>query len=135
MFFSRFFWFQKWQQKQIHATTCIQHFEISLYCVRSGSVPGWSVSPGRLGLLWLLIQLHVRHQDILLGLFCTVRVGAAVAGPFIRAPRSNSSVSVEVDHANNQHHKHQARYHNNNQRGQAVTIYWVEIEKERWKSG
>ncbi len=87
-----------------------------------GSSPGL-VGPGAALLLWLLVQLHVRHQDVLLRLLRQAGVGAAVAGTFIGPPGPNSSPTVQVDHTDNQHHQHQARHHDNNQSGQVVAIH------------
>lgn len=97
------------------------HWNQPLLC-QVGSSPGL-VRSGVALLLWLLIQLHVRHQDVLLSLLCEAGVGAAVTGPFIGTPGPDSSPTVQVDHSNNQHHQHQASHHDNNQSGQVVTIH------------
>lgn len=93
------------------------HDEISLSSFRLGPV-----LVGADLLLWLLVQLHVRHQDVLLRLLRQAGVGAAVAGALIGPPWPDNSPTVQVDHADNQRHQHQARHHDNNQSGQMVTI-------------
>lgn len=75
-------------------------------------------------LLWLLVQLHVGHQDVLLGLLSGVRVGAAVAGPLVGPPGPDSSPAVQVDHPDDQHHQNQARHHDNDQSGEVVCVHW-----------
>lgn len=60
----------------------------------SGWVQSWFVQSEATLLLWLLVQLHVRHQDVLLSLLCEAGVGAAVAGTFIGPPGPNSSPTV-----------------------------------------
>lgn len=58
-------------------------------------VPGWVQSRSRAALLLcLLVQLHVRHQDVLLGLLRQAGVGAAVAGAFVRTSGPDSSPAV-----------------------------------------
>lgn len=57
------------------------HDEISLSSFRLGPV-----LVGADLLLWLLVQLHVRHQDVLLRLLRQAGVGAAVAGALIGPP-------------------------------------------------
>lgn len=81
------------------------------------------VGPGRSLLLGLLVQLHVGHQDVLLNLLRLAGVGAAVAGPFIGPPGPDRLPAVQVDHADDQHHQHQARHHDNDQNGQVVAIH------------
>lgn len=71
----------------------------------------------------LLVQLHVRHQDVLLYLLSKVGVGAAVPGPFIGPPGPDSSPAVEVENANDQHQQHQGRHNDNNQSGHVVTVH------------
>lgn len=73
-------------------------------------------------LLWLLVQLHVRHQDVLLRLLRQAGVGAAVAGPFVRPPRTNGLSTVQVDHADDQQHQQQARYRDDDQSGEVVVF-------------
>lgn len=52
------------------------------------------VRSGAAQLLCLFVQLHVRHQDVLLRLLREVGVGAAVAGTFIGSPGPNGSPTV-----------------------------------------
>lgn len=106
-----FFWFQKRQQQHKCHNVCLNQ---PLLCKGLGPVLGRSL------LLCLLVQLHVRHQDVLLNLLRLAGVGAAVAGPFIGPPGPDRSPTVQVDHADYQHHQHQARHHDNNQSGQVV---------------
>lgn len=103
-------------QKHIHATLCVR--VSTLKSVRSSQSVQW-----QLRLLWLLVQLHVRHQDVLLGLLGEAGVSAAVAGPLVGAPRPNSSPTVQVDHGNYQHYKDQASYHDNDQSWKVVTVH------------
>lgn len=97
-----------------------QNIEIGLSCVTLGPVLGWSRASL---LLWLLVQLHVRHQDVLLSLLCKAGIGAAVAGSLIGPPGPDSSPTVQVDNTNDQHHQHQARHHDDNESGQVVSIH------------
>lgn len=84
-------------------------------CTEPGGTRSRSVrQSGQLGLLWLLVQLHVGNQDVLLSLFRVWGVGAAVTGPLVRPPRSNGSPAVEIDHTDYEHHQQQACHHNNN---------------------
>lgn len=90
---------------------------------RLDPVLGWSVGWSKTPLLlWLLVQLHVRHQDVLLSLLSKAGVGAAVAGPLIGPPGPNSSPTVQVDNTDNQQHQHEAGHHDNNESGQVVPI-------------
>lgn len=57
------------------------HIEISLSSFRLGPV-----LVGAALLLWLLVQLHVGHQDVLLRLLRQAGVGAAVAGALVGPP-------------------------------------------------
>lgn len=102
----------KGDNKNINAT-------ISLSCVGSGPVLGGGVGPL---LLRLLVQLHVRHQDVFLHLLRLVGVGAAVAGTFVGPPGANSPPTVQVDHADDQRHQQQARHHDDNKSGQVVAV-------------
>lgn len=105
-----------------------QNTDIGLSCVTLGPVPGWSVRwSGAPLLLWLLVQLHIRHEDVLLCLLGEAGIGAAVAGSFIGPPGPDSPAAVQVDYADDQHHQHQARHHDDNESGQVVTIHWEEI--------
>lgn len=85
-----------------------------------------SPAPGGRGQSWLavllrlLVELHVRHQDVLLGLFGVVGVGAAVARPLVRSPGACLVPAVQVDHAHDEDHQHQARHHDHNQSRQVV---------------
>lgn len=85
-------------------------------------VQSWFGRSGAALLLWLLVQLHVRHQDVLLSLLREAGVGAAVAGSFVGPPGADSSPTVQVDHTDDQHHQHQARHHDDNQSGEVVAI-------------
>lgn len=75
-------------------------------------------------LLGLLVQLHVRHQDVLLRLLRQAGVGAAVAGTFVGAPGPNRSPAVQVDDDGDQRHQEQRRHQDHNQRGQMVNVHW-----------
>lgn len=79
-------------------------------------------------LLCLLVQLHVRHQDVLLRLLAEAGVGATVAGAFVGAPRPHSSPAVQEDQAHDQRHQGQARHQDDDQNGQVVGVGWVEGE-------
>ncbi|TNN85944.1 hypothetical protein EYF80_003788 [Liparis tanakae] len=71
--------------------------------------------------LVLTCQLHVGHQDVLLHLLRLAGVGAAVAGPFVGPSGPDRSPAVQVDHAHDQRHQHQARHHEDDQNGQRLT--------------
>ena len=70
--------------------------------------------------LWLLVQLHVRHQNVLLRLLGGAGAGAAVAGPVVGAPGAEDAPPVQVDDPHDQQHQDQARRHDDDQGGQVV---------------
>lgn len=76
-------------------------------------------------LLGLLVQLHVRHQDVLLGLLRQAGIGTAVASTFIRPPGPNSPPTVQVDDRDDQRHQEQRRHRDDDQRRQMVSVHWV----------
>ena len=71
-------------------------------------------------LLWLLVQLHVRHQNVLLCLLGSAGAGAAVAGTVVGAPGADAAPPVQVDDPHDQQHQNQARHHDDDQGGQVV---------------
>ena len=94
---------------------------------------GWVQSPGLGGpvsgsraalLLRLLVQLHVGHQDVLLGLLGVAGAGAAVASPFVGPLQAHRPPTVQVDHADDQRHQHQACHYDDDQSGQMVAVHW-----------
>lgn len=80
-------------------------------------------------LLGLLVQLHVRHQDVLLRLLRQAGIGAAVASAFVRAPGPGAPPAVQVDDGGDQRHQEQRRHQDHDQRGQMVGVHW-EGERE-----
>lgn len=75
-------------------------------------------------LLGLLVQLHVRHQDVLLRLLRQAGIGAAVASAFIGPPGPDGSPSVQVDDDRDQRHQDQGRHQDDDQRGQVIVGHW-----------
>ena len=71
-------------------------------------------------LLWLLVQLHVRHQNVLLHLLGGAGAGAAVAGTIVGAPGTDAALPVQVDDPHNKQHQDQACHHDDDQGGQVV---------------
>lgn len=82
-------------------------------------------------LLCLLVQLHVRHQDVLLRLLAEAGVGAAVAGAFVGAPRAAAPPAVQEDQARHQRHQGQARHQHHDEDGQVVTAGCKEAEESQ----
>lgn len=80
-------------------------------------------------LLRLLVQLHVGHQDVLLGLLVEAWVGAAVARPLEGTPRPCGSPPVQVDHSGYQQKQHQSCHYDDDQSRQVVDIHW-----EKWSN-
>lgn len=86
-------------------------------------------------LLGLLVQLHVRHQDVLLGLLRQAGIGAAVASAFIRPPGPHSPPTVQVDDRDDQRHQEQRRHRDDDERGQMVAVGWVGRDKRTQTGG
>lgn len=80
-------------------------------------------------LLCLLVQLHVRHQDVLLRLFAEAGVGPAVTGSFVGAPSADAAPAVQEDQARHQGHQGQARHQHHDQDGQVVAGGCKEAEE------
>lgn len=81
-------------------------------------------------LLGLLVQLHVRNQDVLLGLLRQAGIGTAVASTFVRAPGPHGPPAVQVDEHDDQSHQEQRRHQDDDQRRQMVSVHWAR-ERER----
>lgn len=100
----------------INATACVR---VSLSCVVG--VP----------LLRLLVQLHVRHQDVLLRLLRQAGVGPAVTGAFVGAPGPHSSPPVQINQTCDQRQQHQGRDDDDDEGGHAVDVRCGETEDPR----
>ena len=70
----------------------------------------------------LLVQFHVRHQDVLLSLLAGVGIGATVARALVGALRPHASPAVQVDDPHDQHQQNQPCYHDQNQGGQVIAL-------------
>lgn len=85
-------------------------------------------------LLCLLVQLHVRHQDVLLRLLAQPRVGAAVASAFVGATRADAAPAVQEDQARHQRHQSQARHQHHDEDGQVITAGCKEAQERTEQS-
>lgn len=76
--------------------------------------------PVRSGLFRLLVQLHVRDEDVLLLLLGGRGVSAAVAGALVRAARAGRPPAVQEEADQHQSHQHQHGYQHQQQSGEMV---------------